>query len=627
VKKTIKRVIAVFMAILMVFGSFSLTGFALNLPPIKFFEQDKAQASSTDENVFKDGYFEYTVDAEGNATITGYDRFSDNSGLKKLIIPSVIGSENHPVKAIGDSAFEKCSFDDISIPDSIEEIGGSAFINTPFYDNKSNWDESGNSLYKDNCLLDTDEDMIGGLVVKEGTRIVADDAIGGAYVTSIFIPSSVEYIGRFGGSFSLEEITVDKNNSNYISENGILYNKKDSSLEKYPAKKTLDRFVISNSIEYTDTGALSDDLMLLTDGINVGEIVLSNDFSESCFEACMEAAKEEYPEKTDKELRKYAYMEMRMFLCNAVAKKFTVSKDNKYFATDASGVLYSKDMTVLIKYPVASPLTYYSLPETVDLSADDESLLAASPFQSMYGSTFVLMWLIAFSGQSGREFLKITSPDNLTVHVPAKVIETLCMEEDSSSFENIAGVNLCTDVLTENFEKIRTFIDEVKKEHEENVQEIERLFAAGEITEDSYKSRLAIADIEKTYIKSISVCGGSHAIDSIIKTPSTDTINYGETLVLHADLSGMPAPAKFEWVADGSQVSVKPIGDGKTCEVKSVGSGTVKVSVKVTDENGCKFTDSHELNSKAGLWQKIVSFFKNLFGINRIIPQAFKVIF
>ena len=116
-----------------------------------------------------------------------------------------------------------------------------------------------------------------------------------------------------------------------------------------------------------------------------------------------------------------------------------------------------------------------------------------------------------------------------------------------------------------------------------------------------------------------------------IMQPSTTTINYGETLVLHADLGETELPEEYSilWTVEGSGVTIQPSEDGMTCNVTSVQNGNVTVKVTVVDENGeaiCdadgnEITAAQQLTSKAGFWQKIVSFFKKLFGISRIILQ------
>ncbi len=117
-----------------------------------------------------------------------------------------------------------------------------------------------------------------------------------------------------------------------------------------------------------------------------------------------------------------------------------------------------------------------------------------------------------------------------------------------------------------------------------------------------------------------------------IKNPSTSTINYGETLVMHADFSGVELPEgwKIQWTVEGTGFNMAPAADGLTCKMTSVANGNATVKATLVDENGeavldangNEMSDSKQLTSKAGFWQKFVSFFKNLFGISRIILQS-----
>ncbi|MBQ3603605.1 MAG: leucine-rich repeat domain-containing protein [Clostridia bacterium] len=116
-----------------------------------------------------------------------------------------------------------------------------------------------------------------------------------------------------------------------------------------------------------------------------------------------------------------------------------------------------------------------------------------------------------------------------------------------------------------------------------------------------------------------------------IKQPSVTTVNYGDTLVLHADLgeTALPEGYAIEWLVEGTGVNIKPSEDGLTCEVTSIQKGDVTVTARIVDGNGEAITDangneiaaSQQLKSNVTFWQKIVSFFKNLFGISRMILQ------
>ena len=108
------------------------------------------------------------------------------------------------------------------------------------------------------------------------------------------------------------------------------------------------------------------------------------------------------------------------------------------------------------------------------------------------------------------------------------------------------------------------------------------------------------------------------------------TIYYGETLCLTATTTNMPADVKIYWYVDGEKR-----GEGETFNV-NFKNGTKTVEVKLVDSNGNvlkdagenEIKDSESVTVKGGFFQKIISFFKNLFGLNRTVVQTvFKGIF
>lgn len=115
---------------------------------------------------------------------------------------------------------------------------------------------------------------------------------------------------------------------------------------------------------------------------------------------------------------------------------------------------------------------------------------------------------------------------------------------------------------------------------------------------------------------------------SIRNNSGSKTINYGETLRLTAVTANIPDRAKIYWYVDGMKK-----GEGTTFDA-SFESGTKTVEVKIVDANGNvlkdadsnEISDSQKVSVNSGLWQKIVSFFKNLFRINRTVIQAYNKI-
>ena len=134
----------------------------------------------------------YELDENGLLVIsgTGYMYETDRPFYEKSQIKNVIIKTG--VTSIGDHAFGKCtSLTSITIPDSVTSIGGSAFSD---------------------CTS----------------------------LTSINIPDSVTSIQRtaFSGCMSLTGINVDKNNKNYSSFDGVLFNKSQNELIICPGGKS-----------------------------------------------------------------------------------------------------------------------------------------------------------------------------------------------------------------------------------------------------------------------------------------------------------------------------------------------------------------------------------------------------
>ena len=115
------------------------------------------------------------------------------------------------VTSIGDSAFRSCtSLIGVTIPDSVTSIGASAFYDTAYYNDESNWDKD--VLYLSNCLIDTNYnfDLTTDYIIKDGTRIIADSAFRWSGITNVTIPDSVTSIGNyaFEDCTNLASITI-----------------------------------------------------------------------------------------------------------------------------------------------------------------------------------------------------------------------------------------------------------------------------------------------------------------------------------------------------------------------------------------------------------------------------------
>lgn len=116
-----------------------------------------------------------------------------------------------------------------------------------------------------------------------------------------------------------------------------------------------------------------------------------------------------------------------------------------------------------------------------------------------------------------------------------------------------------------------------------------------------------------------------------IRTPSLETINYGDSIDLHADvyLESVPVGTlsegmKIVWTADNENFAMSVSEDGKTCTISPESSGDTTFTATIVDAEGNEISsDTQKMTSKAGFFQKIIAFFKKLFGLTKHYANFF----
>lgn len=150
--------------------------------------------------------YEYDVLEDGTIEIVAY-----TGSEEQVTIPSTI--KNKKVTSIGDEAFkDNEDLQKVILPDTINHIGMDAFVGTPFYVNKENWED--NALYIDDYLIRVKTKVKGDYAIKDGVKSIADGAFSEcAGLTSVTIPDSVKNIGLgiFNQCASLKKVTFPKN--------------------------------------------------------------------------------------------------------------------------------------------------------------------------------------------------------------------------------------------------------------------------------------------------------------------------------------------------------------------------------------------------------------------------------
>ncbi len=316
----------------------------------------------------------------------------------------------------------------VIIPNSVNSVSRTMFEKSGIYINPENWEDD--VFYVDDRLVKVDWDtQTENIIVKEGTRKIEAHAFASCdNIKSITIPDSVENIGaqafescsslesiyigsgveEIGGApfvfdveghpcISLNNIEVSKDNKNYASVDGVLFNKEMTELIQYPIGKKQKEYVIPDSVTKLgyDAFCYCDELTKLTVGKGITEIDYCLLFGCDNVETVI------LPEtltKLDSGAFKYSgikYIDIPDSVtylgCEAMTdcphletvnigkgvsyihewaisgsslKKINVDPLNKHFSSP-DGVLYNKDKTELIKYPVDKNGDVYRIPESV----------------------------------------------------------------------------------------------------------------------------------------------------------------------------------------------------------------------------------------------------------------------
>ena len=113
---------------------------------------------------------------------------------------------------------------------------------------------------------------------------------------------------------------------------------------------------------------------------------------------------------------------------------------------------------------------------------------------------------------------------------------------------------------------------------------------------------------------------------AIRNNPGTKTVNYGDGIFFRAVTTDLPSDAQIKWYVNGAEKATGELFSYS--DIKSNSTVTVKLTnadgTPIKNADGEEISDSETINVKAGFFQKLASFFKNLFGIGRITVQTIK---
>lgn len=315
------------------------------------------------------------------------DAFSNNKNLESVeISDSVISIESY--------AFQDSSITSINVGTGVSEIALQAFGKCAAL--KSINVKSGNSKYysESGVLFSKDSDCVSLVQYPEGLKnseyTVPNDVeqielyafYNCNYLTSITLGEKIDYLGddelfatvyssnvtnsmhplgyeqnALGYINNLSKISVNESNDTFYSIDGVLFNKSDKELVRYPKKKNNEEYNIPQGTEAIGLGAFTDCEYLKK--VSVPESVIY--MPKRVKIGGVGADARFYRDNTG--IYKVGITVSPFVRCGNLTDIY-VEPENEYFSSE-DGVLFDKEKTILFCYPAGNIRKDYTIPESV----------------------------------------------------------------------------------------------------------------------------------------------------------------------------------------------------------------------------------------------------------------------
>ena len=497
----------------------------------------------------------------GTLTMAGY-AFDDETNLTGITFPDGFVE-------IGQGALASCTgLEEITLPDSVKRIRSTALAN---------------------CT------SLKTISLGSGLEVIEYFAFGNcSALTSINIPASVERIdtNAFDGCSLLKEINVDQDNKHYSSVDGILYNKEGTEVIYCPIGKS-GTVTLGSGVERVADYAFKD--------AKVKKIIIEND---------------------ELEIGEYAF---------ATTNGKHRGQINAILLCAASGSTtetYAENIGQLFEVKINNP------------TEPDDPITPQDPCEN--GHTWS-EW--ATEGNKMFRDCTVCGFEEYKIMVEGGEVEIESPKQPDSDFdvEHVEDENNDRYILAERAigseDKILKLFDITLKNNEViHVQpngtvkvklpldwekngnyKVYRVNDDGTLT-DMNAYRQGSHMVFETDHFSLYVIVEETNYSFSIQTPSITKIRHKDGIKLHTKLEGAaPDGSYVKWTASNDNFKTEEINDGGSLKIISAKNGkTTFTAILYSADHKVLATDTIEMNSKAGFFDKIGSFFRSLFGGTKI---------
>ena len=197
-KKQLKKSLSLLLAVVLLLASAPLASLSdIDLSGLTDWLSPTAQAAFDPSTLKIPGYNDYD-------NVRYYVNKDNTASFVKVLKPSEV-SGTYKIHSFGpfrityinSGAFSNCTnVTWVTIPDTVQGIGYSAFNDTAYYQNADNWNEDG-VLYNGTYLLGAKDSVSGTYKVVDGTTCIAGNAFANCTkLTGITLPESLKYISQ-----------------------------------------------------------------------------------------------------------------------------------------------------------------------------------------------------------------------------------------------------------------------------------------------------------------------------------------------------------------------------------------------------------------------------------------------